>query len=62
MLAMPFRKNNQFTAKKFLDKPLDKQPICFRGYEGQKDKLKAVPDWQEQLRQFVDELISRQNE
>ncbi|MFN6540205.1 MAG: hypothetical protein RM021_028190 [Nostoc sp. EkiNYC01] len=26
--------------------------------EGQKEKLKAVPDWQERLREFVDQLIS----
>jgi len=58
---MPFQKNNRFVAKKILDKPLDKQPICFRGYEGQKDKLRSVPGWQEQMRQFVDQLISRQN-
>jgi hypothetical protein len=32
---------------------LDKQAIAFKGYEGQKEKLKAVPDWQERLREFV---------
>ncbi|MEQ9357319.1 hypothetical protein [Coleofasciculus chthonoplastes] len=58
---MPFQKNNRFAAKRMLDKPLDKDPICFKGYEGQKEKLKSVPNWQEQIRQFVDELISGQN-
>jgi len=29
----------------------------FKGYEGQKAKLFAVPNWQERLTEFVDELI-----
>jgi hypothetical protein len=29
----------------------------FKGYEGQKAKLFAVPNWQERLREFVDESI-----
>jgi len=59
---MPFQKNHKLGAKKILDKPLDKTPICFKGYEGQKDKLKSVPNWQERMRQFVSELISEQSE
>jgi hypothetical protein len=55
---MPFRKNHKLGAKKILDKPLDKTPICFRGYVGQKEKLKAVPNWQERFREFVDQLYS----
>ncbi len=55
---MPFRKGHQLGAKKKLARPLDKQAIAFKGYEGQKEKLKAVPDWQERLREFVDQLIS----
>jgi len=62
MLTMPFQKHHKLGAKKILDKPLDKTPICFKGYEGQKDKLKSVPNWQERMRQFVNELISEQNE
>jgi hypothetical protein len=31
---MPFQKNNRFAAKRMLNKPLDKDPICFKGYEG----------------------------
>ncbi|EDX72178.1 hypothetical protein MC7420_8270 [Coleofasciculus chthonoplastes PCC 7420] len=58
---MPFQKDHPWRAKKILDQPLDKTPICFKGYEGQKDKLKSVPNWQERIRQFVDELISEQN-
>lgn len=54
---MPFQKNNQIGAKKIIKEQLDAQPICFKGRLGQKDKLKAVPNWQERLREFVDELI-----
>jgi hypothetical protein len=31
--------------------------ICFKGRVGQKEKLNAVPGWQERLREYVDELI-----
>ncbi|MEQ9548373.1 MAG: hypothetical protein RIM23_01955 [Coleofasciculus sp. G3-WIS-01] len=55
---MPFQKGNKLGAKKQLKKPLDKGVIAFRGYEGQKEKLKAIPDWQERLREFVDQLTS----
>ena len=58
---MPFQKNHPWAAKKMLNKPLDKDPICFKGYEGQKEKLKTVPNWQERMRQFANELISEQN-
>jgi hypothetical protein len=55
--AMPFRKNHKFGAKKILDKPLDALPICLKGYLGQKEALRNVPDWQERLREFIDILI-----
>jgi hypothetical protein len=54
---MPFQKNHKLGAKKILKRPLDKETIGFKGYEGQKEKLKTVPDWQERLREFVDQLI-----
>jgi hypothetical protein len=57
-MPMPFQKNNKIGAKKFIKDELDLQPICFKGRLGQKEKLKAVPDWQERLREFVDQLIS----
>ncbi|MDZ7956595.1 MAG: hypothetical protein RMY34_01595 [Aulosira sp. DedQUE10] len=55
---MPFPKNHQYRWESNQDQTLDKTPICFKGWEGQKEKLKTVPDWQERLRQFVDQLIS----
>ncbi len=52
---MPFQKKNKlgFTSKK----PFDKDPVCFKVLPNVKDRLKAVPDWQERLREFVDKLI-----
>lgn len=52
---MPFQKNNKlgFTSTQ----PFDKNPVCFKVLPGIKDKLKTVPDWQKQLRDFVDKLI-----
>ena len=54
---MPFRKGNKLGAKKYLKRPLDEGVIAFRGYQGQKEKLKAVPCWQERLRAYLDELL-----
>lgn len=54
---MPFHNNNKRGAKKILDKPLDALPICIKGYLGQKEALKHVPDWQERIRGFIDILI-----
>jgi hypothetical protein len=52
---MPFQKKNKlgFTS----NQPFDKDPVCFKVLPGVKDKLKTVPDWQERLREFVNQLI-----
>jgi hypothetical protein len=57
---MPFQKNNSLGAKKLIKEILDDQPICFRGRLGQKEQLKAVFNWQEQLRDYVDQLINQE--
>ncbi|MGI2909451.1 hypothetical protein [Tolypothrix sp. VBCCA 56010] len=56
---MPFQKNNQIGAKKNFKDELDNLPICFKGRLGQKAKLKAIPNWQERLREFVDVTNSK---
>jgi hypothetical protein len=61
-MSMPFQTNNRLGAKKILKEELDDSPICFKGRKGQKEKLKAIPNWQERLRDYVDCLISGQNE
>ena len=57
-MSMPFQKNHKLGALPYGNEPLDSKPICFKGRKGQWEKLKAVPNWQEQLRGFVDQLIS----
>ena len=54
---MPFQKNHKlgFTS----DDPLDKDPVCFKVKPGVKVKLKDVPEWQERLREYVDELVKQ---
>ena len=54
---MLFQKHNTQGAIKRLAKATDKAVIAFRGQVGQFEKLKAIPDWQERLRLFVDQLI-----
>ncbi|MEB3180657.1 MAG: hypothetical protein VKL59_16765 [Nostocaceae cyanobacterium] len=54
---MPFQKNNKLGAISLNEEPFDKSPVCFNVRKGVKEKLKAVPDWQERLRKFVNELI-----
>lgn len=51
---MPFQKNNKlgFTS----DEPLGREPICFKGRVGQKEKLANIPNWQERFREFIDML------
>ncbi|NMG11822.1 hypothetical protein DP117_35250 [Brasilonema sp. UFV-L1] len=54
---MTFRKKNKLGALPFNEEPFDKSPVCFKVREGVREKLKAVPNWQERLRKLVDELI-----
>lgn len=59
---MPFQKNHKLGAKKIYTRPLDKQIIGFKGYEGQKEKLKSIPGWQNKLRDYIDLLIKEHGE
>jgi hypothetical protein len=54
---MTFQKKHKqgFTS----NNPLDNEPICFKGRIGQKQALKSIPDWQNKLRDYVDELINK---
>ncbi|MDJ0618121.1 MAG: hypothetical protein QNJ63_15480 [Calothrix sp. MO_192.B10] len=54
---MPFQKNNRYRAKSIGDKPLGEKPVSFKPRQGQLEKLKAIPHWQERLRDYIDTLI-----
>ncbi len=37
----------------------DKMRVQFKVLPGVREKLKTVPDWQERLREFVNELVQK---
>ncbi len=55
--SMPFQKKHKLGALPFNEEPFDKSPLCVRVREGVKDKLKTIPNWQERLRNLIDEFI-----
>jgi hypothetical protein len=58
---MRFEKNNQLGFTSDRTRKLAKQPISFKGFEGQLEELKKIPGWQDSLREFVDGLIEKSN-
>ena len=58
---MPFEKYNQLGFTSDRTRKLAKQPISFKGYEGQLEELKNIVGWQDILRELVDGLI-KENE
>ena len=57
---MPFKKDHKYRWKPESSAALDKSPICFKGRVGQKEALKNVSDWQDKLRDYIDELIGEE--
>ncbi len=57
VLFMPFEKGHKYRWEPENQESLDKSPICFKGRVGQKQRLKNIPDWQEIMRNFIDQLI-----
>ncbi|GAA6620291.1 hypothetical protein [Scytonema sp. NUACC26] len=55
---MPFQKNNQFRMRPHGKIPMDKQPLCLKVPTGVREQLKTIPNWQERLREFINELIA----
>ena len=55
-IVMAFQKKHKlgFTS----DDPLEKIPICIKGRKGQRDRLMAITDWQEKLRDAIDLLLA----
>ena len=54
---MPFRKGHKLGAKKIYSRPLGEN-ITVQLFEGQKEKLKIIPNWQNRIREYVEQLIS----
>lgn len=54
---MKFQKNHKLGFVSTKTRKLAKQPISFKGYEGQLEELKKIPDWQESFRNYVDRFL-----
>ncbi|MCV3216116.1 hypothetical protein OGM63_21825 [Plectonema radiosum NIES-515] len=54
---MTFKKNPKLDALPFNEDLFDTLPVGFKVKKGVKDKLKSVHNWQERLREIVDNLI-----
>ncbi len=54
---MPFQRNHKLGALPYGEKPLATKPVSFKPRQGQLEKLKAIPNWQERLRDYIDTLI-----
>ena len=54
---MPFEKNNKlgFAAKGSIS--LDKQPLSIKLRSGLRDKIKLIPEWQDKLRDVIENWI-----
>lgn len=62
MKIMPFRKNPEYRGRSPRSHPLAKPPICFKGWEGQKEKLQNISNWQERFRALAEQLIEESGE
>ena len=56
---MPFKKDHKYRWKPESSASLDKSPICFKGRVGQKEALQDIPDWQDKVRDYIDDLIEQ---
>ncbi|WP_414625288.1 hypothetical protein [Calothrix sp. CCY 0018] len=54
---MTFKKNHKQGALPYGEKPLGIKPVSFKPRQGQLEKLKTVPNWQELLRDYIDILV-----
>jgi hypothetical protein len=59
---MRFKKGDKYNAKKILSELLDKDPICFKGFQGQREAIKAIPGWQGRLRAIIAKWIKEEGE
>jgi hypothetical protein len=56
---MPFQKGNKFAYRPQNEEAFDPVSVCFNVRKGVRDSLKAVPNWQERLREYVDTLVAK---
>jgi hypothetical protein len=56
---MPFQKNNKLGFTPEGEKPLDRNPVCFKLDPELKQRLLTIPDWQKRLRGELPTLIQK---
>ena len=51
---MPFQPNNKLGFKPTEEKPLDRIPLQLKLRQGVRHRIKAIPDWQNQIRDLLE--------
>lgn len=51
---------NIFDSQSNLGGNMDDRPLCLRVRKGLRDDLKQIPDWQNKLRDVIDEWVEEQ--
>ena len=55
---MPFKKSNKLGFLPVGDLPLDKEPLTIRLKQGVKGKLKTIPDWNQRLKNLIEQWVN----
>ena len=54
---MPFQQNNKLGFKPTEEKPLDRIPFQLKLRLGVRHRIKAIPDWQNQIREVLEAWV-----
>lgn len=57
---MPFQKKHKLGAQSINTEAFDRTPVCFNVRNGVREQLKAIPEWKEKLRNYIDRLIEEE--
>ena len=58
--TMPFKKNNKLGFVS--DNPLDKTPLTIKLRLGIREKIKSIPNWQDKLRDLLEEWVKQEKD
>lgn len=59
---MPFQRNNQLGFKPTEEKPLDRIPFQLKLRQGVRHRIKAIPDWQNQIRDLLEAWVNEREQ
>lgn len=57
LVYMPFQKNNKLGFKPTEEKPLDRDPLQLKLREGVRERIKAIPGWQNLARGLLERWV-----